>query len=64
MTLTDAHITRPGATEPSERPVRRRDQPAVLRQRCLDCARAGRGPTRVGPHAAQPSTAWPSAAAK
>lgn len=44
MTLTDAHITRPGATEPSERPVRRRDQPAVLRQRCLDCARAGRGP--------------------
>lgn len=44
MTLTDAHVQRPGAAEPSERRVRRRDQPEVLRQRCLDCARAGRGP--------------------
>ena len=44
MTLTDAHITRPGAAEPSERRIKRRHQPAVLRQRCLDCARAGRGP--------------------
>ena len=44
MTLTDAHVQRPGHAEPSERRVLRRNRPEVLRQRCIDCARAGRGP--------------------
>lgn len=44
MTLTDAHVQRPGHAEPSEKRITRRNVPEALRQRCLDCARAGRGP--------------------
>lgn len=44
MTSTDAHVQRPGATEPSEQPIKRRDVPAALRARCVDCGRMNRGP--------------------
>jgi hypothetical protein len=44
VTLTDAQVQRPGAAEPSEKRIKRRDVPAALRARCVDCARASRGP--------------------
>lgn len=44
MTLTDAHVQRVGAAEPSEKRISCRDVPAALRARCVDCARMNRGP--------------------
>ncbi|MCA9557556.1 MAG: hypothetical protein KC583_03225 [Myxococcales bacterium] len=44
MTLTDAHVQRPGHGDPSEKRIARDKVPAVLRQRCIDCARTARRP--------------------